>query len=239
MAVIGQTLPQPEVGWKRYDNTYSLIEYSGNFTHETVTGAYNNTASFNPKGSTEGEINFFFEGDSIRILSPNHPTIRTPRASIFIDDVEYEIKCNYINDYAVLSFEKTDLANALHKVTIKNFALNTGTGSTYAPFGLDAIDINADGQIKIPQRRMIIRNSDTQKNYSLDDNALIHLSDSTNESIFKYGLQKGKTNALDIPFTKMKYLTDETRDMGEGYKLHINTVNPFLPLTTEIKEVEK
>lgn len=205
MATIGQTLPQPETGWKRYDNTYSLIEYTGDFTHETVTGAYNNTTSFNPKGSTGGEINFFFEGDSIRILSPNHPTIRTPRASIFIDDVEYEIRCNYINDYAVLSFEKTNLAKALHKVVIKNFSLNSGTGSTYAPFGLDAIDINSDGQIRELQKKMIVRNHSTQKNYSLDDKTLIHLPDGANETILKYGIASAKTIALDAPFTSHLY----------------------------------
>lgn len=233
MANIGQTLPQPEEGWKRYDNTYSLIEYSGDFTHETVTGAYNNTTSFNPKGSIEGEINFFFEGSAIRILSPNHPTIRTPRASIFIDDIEYEVRCNYINDYTVLSFEKTDLMNALHKVTIKNFSLNTGTGTAYAPFGLDAIDINIDGQIKVPQRKMIVRNNDTQKSYSLDDNILIHLPNNTEETIMKHGIESAKTIALNVPFTNHLYPTTVVNKMST---VNIGKSDSFTIKETKVEE---
>ncbi|MGN4125840.1 discoidin domain-containing protein [Lysinibacillus sphaericus] len=236
MATIGQALPQPESGWKRYDNTNTLIEYKGAFTHENVTGAYNSTTSFNPKISTDGEIHFYFKGTSLRILSPNHPTIRTPKTSIFIDDVEFEIKCNLGNDYAVISFEKTGLEDKLHKVVIKNFTLNSGTTSIYAPFGLDAIDINDNGELRLPYMRLIVKNPTTNQHYSLADNTLIPLPDSSTKNMILHGIEQGKEIQLDLPFDKHRHFNENpvANVSGKVFMQDIGVIN-----TLSIKEFKE
>ncbi|EON72827.1 discoidin domain-containing protein [Lysinibacillus sphaericus] len=225
MEIIGQQLLQPENGWRRYDDIDSAIEYIGAFTHENVSGAYNSTTSFNPKISTAGEIHFYFKGTSLRILSPNHPTIRTSQFSVYIDDVEFNGRCNFGNDYTVLSFEKVDLEDKIHKVVIKNFTLNTGITSTYASFGLDAVDINDNGELRLPYKKLITKNPTTNKHYSLLDNTLIHLPDNTTESIIENGIEQGKYIQLDVPFTKIIYVNNTPSPNGKLFTQTINRVN--------------
>lgn len=210
IASVGQKLSEPEAGWKRYDDTYEHISYK-DFSMSNITSAYNGTTMFNPTGSTLGEINFYFKGTSIRILSPNHPTYRTSSAEIYIDGVKETFRTNYINDYTVLSYEKLGLENKFHKVTIKNFVVSS---SSYAPFGLDAIDINMDGEIRPPNKKMILKNN--INHYSIDSKTLICLSSSSDKNINKYGIGANKEIKLDIEFNKMKFVQDKNEILGKG-----------------------
>ncbi|MFI2129411.1 MULTISPECIES: LamG domain-containing protein [Lysinibacillus] len=118
MATIGQTLPQPENGWKRYDDTSNFIGYFGTWIHATgMTSAYNNTETYT--NIKDGASTIYFEGTKIRFIVSTGVN-RSKNATITIDGITE----NY-NAYSTttvnqaLIYEKIGLNNGLHKVELK------------------------------------------------------------------------------------------------------------------------
>ncbi|KOY83013.1 discoidin domain-containing protein [Lysinibacillus macroides] len=84
--------------------------------------------------------------------------------------------------------------------------------------------------------RMIIKSPMTNKHYSLAENTLIHLPNSSPKNMILHGIEQGKEIQLDVPFTKHNYVNALpianvkgkvfTQDIGR-----INTLN-----TKEVKE---
>ncbi len=60
----------------------------------------------------------------------------------------------------------------------------------------------------LPEKRAILQNPTTNQHYSLSDNTLIHLPDSTIESIIEHGVEQRRYIQLDTPFTKQRYFND-------------------------------
>ncbi|WAX16565.1 hypothetical protein LC76P1_00128 [Lysinibacillus phage LC76P1] len=64
--------------------------------------------------------------------------------------------------------------------------------------------------------RLILQNSATNKNYSLLDNTLIHLPNTSTKNMILYGIEQGKEIQLDVPFDRMKYVQDTSEALGSS-----------------------
>ncbi|SME28678.1 hypothetical protein BACERE00177_03549 [Bacillus mobilis] len=138
---VGEPLLQPEPGWTRYDDTDSKIKYSGTWSASTADdGSYNRTVHYTSTTSN-GIVSatFSFYGKSIRLIGLMSPYYK--KASIIIDgnileDINLEATTN---GKSILVYEKKDLKEGNHTVTIWGEKIN-----------LDAIDINQGGYFTPP-----------------------------------------------------------------------------------------
>lgn len=153
MANIGSTLPEPEQGWKRYDNTDSRIKYVNKWTiNNNALTAYNNTGCItNYRHGENGILEFRFTGTKIRLIVPGSDASHTDKCTVEIDGEKFIasqctpnlIHPNYI--YQMLFFEKLDLTDSVHAVKLY---IELGTlPPASAPYGdnylaLDAIDVD-------------------------------------------------------------------------------------------------
>ena len=152
-STVGEQLKEPESGWQRFDDTHSAIKYT-NFPHLgfKVTQAYKGTTSFNASYSTQGEVHFKFKGKNLRIITPTGaPNYRASSVDITIDGITESFSMVLNNQYMNLSYEKLGLDDKVHEVVIDNFK---GGRSGWSLFGLDAIDIDADGTLIHPDTEL-------------------------------------------------------------------------------------
>lgn len=137
--VIGQSLLTPDVGWKRYEQSFGGITYGG-------TGWLTESNALHSGGSmtycsavgTSQNISFSFFGERIRIISvyhTSHPTV----VNINIDGVTSQFSINGSLTYQVLAFEKLGLNRGIHTVSIW-----VPAGQSLGP-RLDAVDIDDYG----------------------------------------------------------------------------------------------
>lgn len=156
MATVGQTLLLPEVGWKRYDDRDSNINYVGNWTSMTITGYYNNTVT--DSRTLDSYYEFQFRGTKLRIIDAKANN-RSTNVVVSIDGVE-ESYSSYSSSTVrgVLVYEKIGLSNGVHTVRVTN--KDTGI------LGIDAIDIDDDGYFGVINKILIL--SDKSKAYSMD-----------------------------------------------------------------------
>jgi len=144
MATLGVALTAPETGWKRYDDSDSRIVYTGTTTIITDSEyAYNNcTATYFLSSNSGCSISFKFYGTKLRIIDSIYWN-RSATVNISIDGVveTYDDYSSTANILQALLYEKTGLSLGIHTVTITN--------GTTAVFGLDAIDIDEDGELKL------------------------------------------------------------------------------------------
>lgn len=135
MAIIGDKLPQPESGWRRYDQNYSMIGYTGTWSIETLDANYGGTASYT---STSGATaSFSFYGTKLRVIGGTYSG-RTTTAQVIVDGVvKGTINENSIANTNILVFEVTGLTRGTHSVQIKT--VDTAT------LLIDAFDIDEDG----------------------------------------------------------------------------------------------
>ncbi|HBU84060.1 MAG TPA: hypothetical protein DEF35_20815 [Paenibacillus sp.] len=144
MAVLGQQLTAPESGWKRYDNNYPHINYSGsNWTNSTPInrGLYKDTVSYVDYPSDDNFIRINFIGTSIRVISTSYSG-NTDQFSIEVDRIETIISTkNNSNSLSgsILIYESIGLTDGLHVVLLKSKDGNR--------LSLDAIDVNETGEI--------------------------------------------------------------------------------------------
>lgn len=131
MATLGQALPLPEEGWKRYDDTSDIFKYSSGFASSPNVVYYNGTSRLS--SSINSTVEFQFEGTKIRLIGNSH-NMGSSNISIMIDGVT-EIYSQYNQNSVlqqVLLYEKT-LSRGIHTVKI------TTNDALYVLF--DAIDI--------------------------------------------------------------------------------------------------
>ncbi|MEO3947606.1 fibronectin type III domain-containing protein [Gorillibacterium sp. CAU 1737] len=143
-ASIGQQLTQAESGWIRYDDSNSLIYYSG-MTSESHASTYQNTYHYGGYPFTNKSIKFNFVGTKLRIIDANN-SLRVPNGmKITIDGVS-EVYSSYspTYNYQVLSYEKVGLPKGIHEVVIEPVAEVNGSENF---FSLDAIDIDESGYL--------------------------------------------------------------------------------------------
>lgn len=147
MAVIGESLPLPENGWKRFDNTYSTIIYKGPWESAILSGFYNSTTTWvHPNGSES--VEFFFYGTKLRILSNMNPSC-SGNIRITIDGNEYFYNQYSLKDSgSILLYEKSGLESYIHtvKINVDMSAPSLNVSGTRV-LGLDCIDIDDNGYL--------------------------------------------------------------------------------------------
>ena len=141
MATIGQPLPAPEPGWKRYDDADEAIMYTGAFTHQTgasTSTLWNGTQSYST--DPNAKITFKFIGSKLRLIVYTYNN-RSNNIEIKIDDTIIETFAENVphDQTFTLVYEKTDLVYGVHYVELRN--LSTGLLS------IDAIDIDDTGYL--------------------------------------------------------------------------------------------
>ncbi|WP_315082297.1 Ig-like domain-containing protein [uncultured Clostridium sp.] len=142
-AKVGDKLIKPEIGWKRYDDTNSNIMYSGiwSTTSQGNGEFYNNT--YHSGSEKDIVVKFNFTGNKLRIIAEKYKN-RDDNVIIKIDgETETYSQLNYDGNYTpeILLYEKIDLSNTFHEVTI------TKTSGINAGITIDAIDIDKDGEL--------------------------------------------------------------------------------------------
>ncbi|MFJ6244704.1 hypothetical protein ACIQHV_25330 [Bacillus bombysepticus] len=136
-AKVGDILLQPEDGWKRFDDSDSLIKYSGPWNVSTsVDGSYNGTLHWTDYTSA-GIVSatFAFYGTSLRIIGLM--TEYYQKGIITIDGITNDINFNQTGvTKCALLYEELNLVEGKHIVTISGEKIN-----------LDAIDIDNKGYL--------------------------------------------------------------------------------------------
>ncbi|MGA4464350.1 hypothetical protein ACPA2L_16930 [Bacillus bombysepticus] len=135
-AKIGDVLLQPEPGWKRFDDTNSLISYKGTdwrlASGDMVPNNYNKTKMYK-SASSEGSVEFSFKGTGIRVITTQKMNI-SPNVFVEIDGVpsgSYSAGNFLTIKNQVLFYEKVGLSDGVHTIKLT---------STYG-MEMDAFDI--------------------------------------------------------------------------------------------------
>ncbi|WP_340016436.1 discoidin domain-containing protein [Paenibacillus sp. FSL K6-1318] len=145
MATIGQVLTEPEVGWKRYDDTEPSFEFIGSWlARSSNSGYYNSTGMFttyNVAAAIGSKVRFNFTGSKLRIIQS--------KAHTFSGSIDVYIDGKLIQNYSttgsttvvnqILTFEVTNLTFSRHYVEIIN--------KTQLYLMWDAIDIDENGNL--------------------------------------------------------------------------------------------
>jgi hypothetical protein len=191
MATVGQVLASPEAGWKRYDNSGIQIKYSGSgWSQASSASFYNSTYNACDKTSLNGVIQFKFYGTKLRILSDRYSGYAD--LQIDIDGVVEQYTQKGSSAYIVLLYEKSNLANTTHVVTISK--VNAGTYAT--DFTLDAIDVDDIGYLMHP----ILPQKQTIDNMVFGDCISCRYTNLTSGGV-GYFSELGTCNAPEIPLT--------------------------------------
>lgn len=137
MATIGDQLLQPEAGWRRYDDSDSVFEYTGAWLLGTSNSHYKQRARVT--SDTTSTVSFKFTGTRLRIIAFRNAN-QSPNIVITIDGENQSFSLTNTSDaFMSLVFEKLNLTAGVHTVTIKSNA----TGN----FTFDAVDIDETGEI--------------------------------------------------------------------------------------------
>lgn len=142
-ASVGDRLTEPEVGWKRFDDTYkTILRENGVFAFvpsdepdQAYKGGYYYSKD---KGAT---ISFAFTGEKLRVLAPVW-TLQSNNIEVNIDGVKITNYSAYGSPvkHRVILFEKLNLDKGKHFVKLTN-------NQAGKEFEVDAIDIAEDGEL--------------------------------------------------------------------------------------------
>lgn len=142
MAVIGDILKEPELNWKRIDDTDLRIKFEGSWARlASSVENYNKTAMGCRKGGLNSTCSFSFKGTGLNVIGMS-ATSYTDEIEITIDDTVETFSAKKDaspNVGQVLLYQKKDLENKIHNVTIKNIKASSNA-ATY-DFRIDAFDI--------------------------------------------------------------------------------------------------
>lgn len=143
---VGDILPQPEAGWRRYDDNYKDIIYSEKYNKMRILTCYGGECSYVDNiPYDETSIKFAFVGTKIRIICVNYID-RSDIVDIDIDGVveQFSTKEN-IQNTSKVDYEKLNLENKIHNVKI---SVNQNSQCVHLLF--DCVDIDEDGYILSP-----------------------------------------------------------------------------------------
>ncbi|WP_339304645.1 hypothetical protein NST33_18755 [Paenibacillus sp. FSL L8-0435] len=131
MATIGQSLPSPEEGWTRYDDTDPMFKYSSGFSPSPFAEYYNGTGRLS--STINSTVEFQFKGTKLRIIGNRHSR-GSSQISISIDGItEIFSQNNGTIIQQALVYEKLNLIDSIHTVKI------TTNDTNFVLF--DAIDV--------------------------------------------------------------------------------------------------
>ncbi|MCI4059822.1 hypothetical protein MMK25_28715 [Bacillus cereus] len=122
---VGDVLKEPELGWKRFDDTDRNIKYTGNWQHNTnATGYYNKSVSYKHQdhGNEPTKCEFTFSGTGIRIISEYHNSTSSYQRPIKIT-IDGSSETYIISPkpplQQCLAYEKLNLSAGIHTVVIE------------------------------------------------------------------------------------------------------------------------
>ncbi|MGN7350638.1 hypothetical protein ACTHPJ_04910 [Paenibacillus amylolyticus] len=141
MATVGDQLKQPEVGWRRYDDTHVGLKYTGSWYKVTSTNYYNGSVNVTTRAADNNYVAFSFYGTKVRIIS-DIAQDRHSDNTITVDGVTESFNTNKSGTavlYAIV-YEKMNLPLGFHTVTIM-------VGHNRTNFIMDAIDIDESGYL--------------------------------------------------------------------------------------------
>ncbi|PEE97116.1 hypothetical protein CON21_30000 [Bacillus thuringiensis] len=129
---VGDIIKKPELGWKRFDDTDSNFRYSGAWGVTIDPDKYGGSAHNCPSNDQLATVKFQFYGKDLRIigwLSPSYDTGQISIDNLPTENINY--KSNTVKQQTLL-YEKFDLAESVHTVSLSGLNIN-----------FDAIDILA------------------------------------------------------------------------------------------------
>lgn len=131
MATLGQALPLPEEGWKRYDDNEIIFKYSSGFVSSPNEVYYNGTSRL--ASIANSTLEFQFKGTKLRIIGNRHNR-GSSNISVSIDGLTEVFSENHVDIVQqALVYEKLNLSDAIHTVKI------TTNDTNFVLF--DAIDV--------------------------------------------------------------------------------------------------
>ncbi|MGY5342924.1 discoidin domain-containing protein [Paenibacillus glucanolyticus] len=146
MATIGEPLTAPESGWKRYDDTETLLNYTGLWNvGGAVVGAYK--GSVKATATIDEKVSFKFIGTKIRIIGATNKG--SANIEIDIDGTKETISCGGSLVWQALLYERLNLTDTEHTVTITNKEKNY--------FWFDAVDLSSTGRLTHPDEVIDIK----------------------------------------------------------------------------------
>ncbi|MGE7111210.1 Ig-like domain-containing protein [Lysinibacillus sp. NPDC047702] len=158
-ASIGQQLLQPEEGWKRYDDSSTLI-VKKEYETSVQSPAYGGSFSWIADG-TNKPIEFTFYGTKLRLIARYYNGVYYgEKINLYIDDelkTTFSEKSPTSDVFQALVAEVSGLTNSIHRVKILLDPSSTDKG-----INLDAIDIDETGQL-INSNETIIESLDLNK----------------------------------------------------------------------------
>lgn len=143
MAIVGQVLTTPETGFKRYDDTNSVISYLGAGWSTFANGAYYNGSRHQcANTSINPQIQFKFLGSSITLISTLYSGYSND-IEVSIDGVLETASQSASTANQAVFYTKTGLPFRTHTVSLTKKV----AGTYSADFILDAIDIDDTGEL--------------------------------------------------------------------------------------------
>lgn len=193
MAVIGEQLPTPDVGYQRINNSHEYINYTNsNLYYTSVSSAFESDMHYSWNIPNDSKVVFYFYGTKLRLICLNsneQPTYSQNYVKID-DNVNEELYRVEKGARFLLAYEKINLEKKIHKVEI---LLTKGT-----TFALDALDIDDEGRLITEEEYLssivccLIKQND--KYYSIKESSYdsvtkmySKLENVTNESFDNYG----------------------------------------------------
>lgn len=158
-AKVGDQLLHPEKGWKRYDDSAANIYYGGKGWNVDInSNRYNSSAHYG--NSEDSFIRFNFTGTKLRLISTIAHT-HASKIKLLIDGINYDIsQFNSGEKSQSVIFTNNSFSNSEHSVVISK---------AVTPYlGLDAIDIDINGELKSYNANLITVVSNLDLNKSTD-----------------------------------------------------------------------
>ncbi|MCH5469512.1 hypothetical protein [Bacillus toyonensis] len=141
-AKVGDVLKEPEPGWKRFDDTDSNFQYSGAWDISKSIGPYGGSLHFCRENNKIVTVQFNFFGTALRIIGLLFSAYDVGQISIDNMPPENISYKNGSTRYRALVYEKFDLTEGVHTVSLSGLNIN-----------FDAIDILAGELIPFNSRK--------------------------------------------------------------------------------------
>ncbi|HBG5344414.1 TPA: hypothetical protein KQG29_004445 [Clostridioides difficile] len=138
MAIIGERLPKPEAGWKRYDESDIRAVIKGSFWGKEAHYVFYGGSSIWLK-SIDSSYKFKFYGNKLRLISDRNTNRPQNNTKLIIDGVEHICNTYGQTSGQILIIDVVNLDDSIHDVIISPVKEGLAT--------IDCIDINEDGYI--------------------------------------------------------------------------------------------
>ncbi|MEW9096531.1 MAG: hypothetical protein AB2417_15740 [Clostridiaceae bacterium] len=220
---VGQQLPQPEQGWKRYDFADDIIEYTGVWGDDVNREYWNGTIRYTNTPNSKARFNF--TGDKFRLIGLVYNN-KNDNIKIILDGEEYYFSERSGNTpiFRVIVFEKVGLENTEHYVEILA-PDNIAVGRDMA---FDAIDVDINSILKpyrIYMGKYLIKQND---NYYTTHSNYLKLGQPTNldelDNWFRdYGTERIQ-HFQDVLTSKKVPMVEGVGNIYESLDVNLNDI---------------